>query len=573
MSGAALYVSATRLGYGPSFGLLSAAGGTIKAMKTSEQVSADKLRGGFYSPDQLVDVCLDRVLQLLDGREGAALLEPSAGDGAFLRGLERHEVGRQLASVTAIELDPAEAEKARASLRTAAANGVVLAGSVLDPAALSQAHDVAVGNPPFVRFQFLSDDDRCNIERLGQQAGVPFQGVGNLWIPVFLAALNNLRDGGVFSFIVPAECLTGLAARVVRSWLSEHAAQLRVDLFPPKSFPGVLQEVVVLSGQISHGRVGETKVLVHDYTTSDSWRHLLDDAAGTWTGLLLRPEHLGAVTAALAEDAVLPLRDVAKLSVATVTGANDYFCISDPVRQAYALEGWTRSLLDRTRHAEGLEYTNDDHAANVAAGHRTWLLDASLGDGTSAGLEDYVREGEQLSLHTRYKTRIRSPWWRVPVVAPGTLMLSKRSNQHPRLIRNRVGVVTTDTVYQGSPLPCFAGREQDIVASFHNSLTLLTAELNGRSFGGGVLELVPTEIASLALPLAETTSRDFFHLDQLVRAGHSDADALVRATDSLIMRKLELDRDMWRLVADARQMLRDRRLVRSAGGAVPRSAS
>ncbi len=179
----------------------------------------------------------------------------------------------------------------------------------------------------------------------------------------------------------------------------------------------------------------------------------------------------------------------------------------------------------------------------------------------------YVSNGEVRELHTRFKTRSRSPWWQVPVVPAGTLMLSKRSNHFPRLIKNLAGAVTTDTVYQGSPLAAFAGREQDIVGSFHNSLTLLTAEMNGRSFGGGVLELVPSEVASLALPLIRAAGDSFVRLDRLVRDRGADNYALVDATDAYLMQHLGLDRDMWRLVADARSMLRDRRLARN--GAAP----
>ena len=329
-------------------------------MKTSSEVSRDKLRGGFYSPDALVDVCLDRVLELLDGRDGVAVLEPSAGDGGFVRGLSRHPLGGHVGAVTLVELLPEEAAKAASALTESGIAGQVAIGSVLDPTMIGKSHDVAVGNPPFVRFQFISDADRVHIEELGDRLGVPFKGVSNLWIPVLLTALSNLRDGGVFSFIIPAECLTGLSARAVRTWLGQHSTQLRVDLFPPKSFPGVLQEVVVLSGQVTRGASHGVKVLVHDHAFEDSWRHILDENAPTWTGLLLRPDHLGAVSAALALPGVFPFHTVAKLSVATVTGANNYFCVDDATRSLFELQDWTRPLLDRVRHAPGLVYRQAD---------------------------------------------------------------------------------------------------------------------------------------------------------------------------------------------------------------------
>lgn len=532
-------------------------------MKIISEVSDEKLRGGFYSPDALVDVCLDRVFDIVGGREHLRVLEPSAGDGGFLRGLARHPLVGHVGSVTAVEIFPEEAAKAGRSLVDAGLAGGVLNGSVLDPSMLNQGYDVAIGNPPFVRFQFVSAHERSHIDALGRRIGVPFKGVSNLWIPVLLTALSNLRDGGAFSFIIPAECFTGLSARAVRTWLGQHATQLRVDLFPPKSFPGVLQEVVILSGQITRGSAHGAKVFVYDHAQQDSWRHLLDEGAPTWTGLLLRPDHLDAVNAALGSSGVLRFSEIAKLSVATVTGANDYFCVDDATRALFELDEWSRPLLDRVRHARGLIYSVEDQEANLTEGRRAWLLDSSLGVGPTEGARVYISNGEARGLHTRYKTSIRTPWWRVPVVRPGTLMLSKRSNHYPRLIQNAVGAVTTDTIYQGSPLPAFDGRERDIVGSFHNSLTLLTAEMYGRSFGGGVLELVPSEVASLALPLVPVPAAMFARLDELVRRGTLVTDELVTETDTHVVTALGADGDMWRLLSEARTLLRDRRLARN----------
>ncbi|MFJ3473146.1 Eco57I restriction-modification methylase domain-containing protein [Microbacterium maritypicum] len=531
-------------------------------MKTREVVAAGKLRGGFYSPDPLVDVCLDRVRDLIGGREGVTVLEPSAGDGGFIRGLDRHPIGAQVKSITAVEISPAEASKVKESLERSSLDGQVFTGSALDPKTVRDAHDVAIGNPPFVRFQFVTQDDKRHADELGRRIGVSFGGVSNLWIPVFLSALSSLRDGGVFSFIVPAECFTGQSARAVRTWLTQNAAQLRVDLFPPKSFPGVLQEVVVLSGQISRNSTHGANVHVHDHGVDGAWHHVLDDDVTTWTGLLLRPEHLKAFAEARGVSSVVPFREVAKLSVATVTGANSYFCFDEGTRIASDLGNWARPLLDRVRHAPGLAYTEADHAANLAGGHPVWLLDSSLSSKPTAGARNYIAIGEAQELHTRYKTRIRSPWWRVPVVAPGTLMLSKRSNFFPRLIRNAEAVVTTDTVYQGSPLPPFRGRERDIVGSFHNSLTLLTAEMFGRSFGGGVLELVPSETAQLVLPVASIHDDEFTVLDQIARVSR-DPEDLVVETDKLVTDRLGIDPDTWDLVRDARTLLRDRRIARN----------
>ena len=117
----------------------------------------------------------------------------------------------------------------------------------------SEEFDVAVGNPPYVRFQFLSAEDRQRALGIGVDLGVPGSAVSNLWIPVFLLALARLGPGGIFSMIVPMEFMTGISASRVRAWPLENTLDLTVDLFRPGTFPAVLQEVVILSGRRAGG--------------------------------------------------------------------------------------------------------------------------------------------------------------------------------------------------------------------------------------------------------------------------------------------------------------------------------
>ena len=57
-----------------------------------------------------------------------------------------------------------------------------------------------------------------------------------------------------------------------------------------------------------------------------------------------------------------------------------------------------------------------------------------------------------------------------------------------------------------------------LVGGFVNSLTVLSADLEGRHYGGGVLELVPSEIERLAIPVPRGDSRRLLsQLDSLVR--------------------------------------------------------
>ena len=60
----------------------------------------------------------------------------------------------------------------------------------------------------------------------------------------------------------------------------------------------------------------------------------------------------------------------------------------------------------------------------------------------------------------------------------------KRAHDTPRLILNRIGAYTTDTAYRIRTRDVSA---EKLVGCFINPLTALSAELEGRHYGGGVL--------------------------------------------------------------------------------------
>ena len=83
----------------------------------------------------------------------------------------------------------------------------------------------------------------------------------------------------------------------------------------------------------------------------------------------------------------------------------------------------------------------------------------------------------------------------------------------------------------------------------------------GRSYGGGVLELEPTEAESLPLPLTNADRLDFQQIDQLV-ADRKIEDALDLTDSVLLEQGLGLSQGEIRLLRHAWQKLRDRRINR-----------
>lgn len=84
---------------------------------------------------------------------------------------------------------------------------------------------------------------------------------------------------------------------------------------------------------------------------------------------------------------------------------------------------------------------------------------------------------------------------------------NKRAHLDPKLLRNDASAYVTDSAYKIE-----IKKDYDInsfIFSFYNSLTLLFAELEGRYYGGCVLELIPSEFKNLPLPYVAIDCQQF----------------------------------------------------------------
>ena len=520
---------------------------------------------------------LGRLERLLSGSSGhLRILEPSAGDGAFVRGLANSPIATESVKVTAIEIDQTEAERCRSSASSIRMDVDVICDDFLQWQSSSESvFDLAIGNPPFVRFQFISGESKAHAARINAELGLPSRRLSNLWTAIILGALSTLRIGGAFAFIVPFECFTGVSARAFRTWLTRNCRDLTFDIFSPGAFPEVLQEVVIMSGSIVAEGHGSRSISICDHDAGvRRWSHIVDPDANTWTSYLLDPSELEALNEALSLSQVTRVGRVARFEVAAVTGANAFFSVNRETIDLYDLEPWTVDLLPRIRHARGLRYTPSEHDLLGTSGNICALLDFGPERPDPIDYEGalrYLDNGEKAELHTRYKTRIRHPWYRVPHIRPGQLLLSKRSHWFPRAIVNEASVVTTDTIYRGSLLQG-AITPSDFAVSFHSSLTALSAEIVGRSFGGGVLELVPSEVAQLAFPVVPGIGIEIDVLDEVARSSRAERNEdLIRETNAFLAKaEMGLSTELLDQLEGARYRLLARRLARNSP--VPHSA-
>ena len=275
-----------------------------------------------------------------------------------------------------------------------------------------------------------------------------------------------------------------------------------------------------------------------------------------WMLGLLSPHERAALTRAETHSAVSNFSDVAKVEVGMVTGANDFFLVSDAVLKSYELDEFELPMIGRSQHLPGVVYTADRHKANKAKGLPVNFVDFSRDsiEVASSRAKEYILSGEALGLHLRYKTGIRDPWYEVPSKWAPQLFLLKRSHNVPKLVVNDIGALNTDTAYRVTS----EIESKSLAFSFYNSLTAISAELRGRSYGGGVLELVPSEIRRLLVPIVSPTTSQFEELDRMLASGTPNSHILA-IQDQIILTAVGISVQDIRVIQKARETLQSRR--------------
>ena len=529
--------------------------------------TAAKLRGGYYTPPDLAHFLARWVAQ----GHPQTILEPSCGDGVFFAALEDAGVGP--ARIAAFELDALEAAKAMERARTLTAEVTVNNRDFLGWA-LDQLHkggnrfDAVVGNPPFIRYQYLPPHFQGAAAKVFSTLACKFTKHTNAWVPFILASVAMLRPGGRLAMVVPSEIIHVLHAQSLRTFLGE--ACRRLVIVDPEEiwFEDTLQGAVLLMAEKKQNVSDKTEglglvpVRGRAFLKGDPGA-LFEQAKaingrtveGKWTRAFLDVTVRDLLDEAEALPSVHRFRDIADVDVGIVTGANKFFLVDDETVETHGLQQWAHPMFGRSEHCPGVIYDKKQHRANGKAGlpsNFLWFPEHIAEE--EPNVAAYVLTGVEEDLHTRYKCRIRKPWYTVPSVYATGIGMLKRSHNVPRLILNKAEAYTTDTAYRIQTLGIHA---ETLVGAFVNPLTALSAELEGRTYGGGVLELVPSEIEKLLVPVPADTAVDVRALDFAVR--NSSMDDVLAGYGRGILAAIGLSQAQHSVLLDAWSRLRNRR--------------
>jgi adenine-specific DNA-methyltransferase len=488
-----------------------------------------KLLGSFYTPPQVADYLSAWAIRSPDD----VVLEPAAGDGVFLEAAAERFRALGATSLESkligVEIDAREARRARDRVP----GSDVRTGSFLDlgPRELPNA-TVVLGNPPFIRYQVLASEVRRQSASRASLQGVDISLLASSWAHFVVHAVSFLEPKyGRLALVLPAELLHSDYGRAIREFLARRFRSLTTIVFDSPIFSDAHVDALLLLAD-QQGPRGRHSLRVSGAA-----------ALSALTVPKLRPEpfdlrwHIG-VDRAIARmygelveaGSAFRLGSVASVDIGIVTGADGFFILS--------AADIARLRLSETNTSRVVAGPRDVRGLSLRRSETRWLLNLPRDSviPTGSHLARYLAHGKHdLRLTDRHKVGRREPWYTVPMprLKP-QLLLPYMSHGSPRLVANNIGARATNLIHSVG-LTSRDINARVLAAASLSWICSLSAEIEGRVYGGGVLKLEPRDAERLLVPDVRGRENDiaaiFPKLDRLIRSGRrAEASDLVDKT-------------------------------------------
>lgn len=188
--------------------------------------------GQFYTPRSLIN----KAFETIDLPKDAAVLEPTAGSGEFIKAL----LERDFTNITANEFDDAPYQ---ILVENYEPEGVTVTQGDYLTKNFPKKFDLVIGNPPY--FMFRGKHGTIS-EEVREKYSDVIKGTANIYVLSIVKGLMDLKFDGILSYVIPTSILGSPIFQKARNWIAERANIERVEIHKQRDeFEGANVEVMI----------------------------------------------------------------------------------------------------------------------------------------------------------------------------------------------------------------------------------------------------------------------------------------------------------------------------------------
>jgi len=522
--------------------------------------------GSYYTPQRLANYIAQYSIRNLND-EIIDILEPSVGNGNFVQAISSAFPKNLTSEVNfiVVESELEELHKAIKKNHSEVSLSTFHSDYLDFHSENNMQFSLIIGNPPYVKSSLLNKSQRIKCNSIHQESNLKDRQINNIWSAFLVSAVQKLKDNGILSFVLPLELLQVKFSEEIRDFLKTSFARLEIFMFDELQFQECKgQDTVWIVGYKQHTETGTFYTTIKNIEDLEKEEFNLvqnisvSESNTKWTHHFLAPDEHTFLSKLKAELNTTSFYLNNKAGI--VTAANKFFIVDEQTVKQYKLHSYVKPIVQKGCYVNGsITFEKEDFDYLRETNKPTYLLDFNNVNPNKIpqGLNAYLSEGVKQKLPERFKCKQRKHWYKIPNIAPQSeAFFFKRAHDYPKFLLNNADAYVTDSAYMIESNQEY--QIENLVFSFYNSLTLAFAELEGRYYGGGVLEITPNEFRALPIPYIENNDFQFYKLSFHTKNGIDD---ILSANDfSILNTSLKLNNDEIKKIQLIRKKLINRRM-------------
>ena len=506
----------------------------VASMEMAVDRHTRRMIGAYYTPDDVAGV----LVRWANPNPSGRVLDPSFGGCSFLNAAlnHAHNGGMGSKSVYGVDIDNvAFAYAAELTLRGLPSRNLVQRSFFdVEPESVGGQFAAVVGNPPYIRHHWLTEEQVSSAQSAAIAAGVVLPRTSDTWAYFVAHATSFLIPGGRLAFVLPEALTFAHYAVPLVEKLKTSFGQVSVIRLSQRIFAGTQANCVVLAcddygnstSGIAHASVSGASAL--DQTLSHSSAMPMVTTPSKIATHSLTWTEKEAWHNAVQNPRVCSLETVAIVRLGVVTGANDFFiCSGSRLSELQDKSCELKPIVTRAKDIRQVVLCAEDlYRTSKSESDKKLLVIRGAKEQLPPNLIEMIDEAERRELHLRYHTSRRERWYEIKDTrSPDAFVPYMGVAPYPMTL-NSASATSSNGVHRiwwQSEL----GTIEDAVVGSWTSIYRLSAEMAARHYGGGVVKIEPGAAKKIRLPVVDGAAKVLGQLDLLVRAERrAEASAL-----------------------------------------------
>lgn len=522
------------------------------------QVTKKKL-GSFYTPRKLISVLTEWAIR----SEGDVVLEPSFGGCGF--------IGESKARLEKLGCDHPEQQIYGCDIDSNAfayldevfpsRNGNFLTTDFLATKGASfqnRQFDVVLGNPPYVSHHNTTPRQKEVARSICNDLDLKISKRASLWAYFVVHSIKFLKSGGRLAFVLPGSFLQAEYAVEVRGYLQNHFDFITAIVLHDRLFlsEGTEENTVILLAEgLRRDSDCQTPVNIAEAKSVEDLEDQIKalkhrNPVGAIFDSTLNHSLMGPKSKELFDQLANVTEcqmagDLFSIIIGIVTGDNKFFVISrEQAADLQLYPKYTRPLLAKTTNAPGFSFTQNDFITTLASNKPCLLINTdNLNRGVDIPIRNYLASYPR-SKRRSVKTFMKRAYWHSPddQRIPDAFFTYMKQ-ECPRIVLNEHRLNCTNSIHRVFFHDCISNEQYKLIAlSLLTSFSQLSAEIEGKGYGSGVLKLEPNAAKRIKVLVPEVQDRGELdavctNVDQLLRDGN--IGKTIEAADNYILTQFE----------------------------------